>query len=117
MSLARSAISGLLTSIQLLYASGFLFMGATEEQMQLLHEAGITHVSYVLILFSIAFILYLCKHLQPILAHFLTRSQSSTSSCTSTPCTRGPSPPSATTPTFRNPTAGSRPLMTSAAES
>jgi glucan phosphoethanolaminetransferase (alkaline phosphatase superfamily) len=36
-------------------------MGATEEQMQLLHNAGITHVSYVLILYSIAFILFLCK--------------------------------------------------------
>ncbi|PWY85713.1 hypothetical protein BO94DRAFT_535852 [Aspergillus sclerotioniger CBS 115572] len=43
----------------LLYASGFLFMGATEEQMQLLSDAGITHVSYVLILYSIAFILFL----------------------------------------------------------
>ncbi|RJE26019.1 integral membrane protein [Aspergillus sclerotialis] len=43
----------------LLYASGFLFMGATEEQMQLLHDAGITHVSYILILYSIAFILFL----------------------------------------------------------
>ncbi|KAA8643120.1 hypothetical protein EYZ11_005809 [Aspergillus tanneri] len=43
----------------LLYASGFLFMGATEEQMHLLHEAEITHVSYVLILYSIAFILFL----------------------------------------------------------
>lgn len=29
--------------------------------MQLLHDAGITHVSYVLILYSIAFILFLCK--------------------------------------------------------
>lgn len=36
-------------------------MGATEEQMQLLEDAGITHVSYILILFSIAFILFLCK--------------------------------------------------------
>jgi hypothetical protein len=44
----------------LLYASGFLFMGATEEQMQLLNDAGVTHVSYVLILYSIAFILFLC---------------------------------------------------------
>lgn len=43
----------------LLYASGFLFMGATEEQMQLLSDSGITHVSYVLILFSIAFLLFL----------------------------------------------------------
>lgn len=44
----------------LLYASGFLFMGATEEQMQLLSQAGIMHVSYILILYSIAFILFLC---------------------------------------------------------
>ncbi|KAJ5584030.1 Protein YTP1 [Penicillium hispanicum] len=43
----------------LLYASGFLFMGATEEQMKLLSDAGVTHVSYVLILYSIAFILFL----------------------------------------------------------
>ncbi|PVI02722.1 hypothetical protein DM02DRAFT_588950 [Periconia macrospinosa] len=43
----------------LLYASGFLFMGATEEQMQLLSDAHVTHVSYVLILFSIAFLLFL----------------------------------------------------------
>ncbi|KAL1392305.1 integral membrane protein [Phyllosticta capitalensis] len=43
----------------LLYASGFLFMGATEEQMALLSDAHVTHVSYVLILYSIAFLLYL----------------------------------------------------------
>lgn len=45
----------------LLYASGFLFMGATEEQMKLLSDAHVTHVSYVLILYSIAFLLFLCK--------------------------------------------------------
>jgi hypothetical protein len=45
----------------LLYAAGFLFMGATEEQMALLDESGIDHVSYLLILYSIAFLLYLCK--------------------------------------------------------
>lgn len=44
---------------QLLYASGFLFMGATEEQMRFLSEADVTHVSYILILYSIAFLLYL----------------------------------------------------------
>ncbi|PGH10124.1 hypothetical protein AJ80_07575 [Polytolypa hystricis UAMH7299] len=43
----------------LLYASGFLFMGATEEQMVLLDAAGIDHVAYILILYSIAFILFL----------------------------------------------------------
>lgn len=34
-------------------------MGATEEQMELLHEYGVTHVSYILILFSIAFLIFL----------------------------------------------------------
>ncbi|PGH13940.1 hypothetical protein AJ79_03355 [Helicocarpus griseus UAMH5409] len=43
----------------LLYASGFLFMGATEEQMELLSNAGVSHVSYILILYSIAFLLFL----------------------------------------------------------
>ena len=35
-------------------------MGATEEQMQLLSDAHVTHVTYVLILYSIAFLLFLC---------------------------------------------------------
>ncbi|KAF2272293.1 uncharacterized protein EI97DRAFT_437048 [Westerdykella ornata] len=43
----------------LLYASGFLFMGATEEQMKLLSDAHVTHVSYILLLYSIAFVLFL----------------------------------------------------------
>jgi len=43
----------------LLYASGFLFMGATEEQMQLISDAGITHVSYILVLYSFAFLIFL----------------------------------------------------------
>jgi len=45
----------------LLYASGFLFMGATEEQMAALSAANVTHVSYILILYSISFLLFLCK--------------------------------------------------------
>lgn len=45
----------------LLMAGGFMFMGATEEQMQLLSDANVTHVSYVLILLSIAFLLFLCE--------------------------------------------------------
>lgn len=49
----------------LLMAGGFLFMGATEEQMKLLADANVTHVSYVLILFSIAFLLFLCKSTSP----------------------------------------------------
>jgi len=43
----------------LLYASGFLFMGATEEQMQKMSDANITHVSYVLVIYSFAFLLFL----------------------------------------------------------
>ncbi|KAL5121745.1 hypothetical protein ACEQ8H_000432 [Pleosporales sp. CAS-2024a] len=43
----------------LLMAGGFMFMGATEEQMQILHDAHVTHVSYILILFSVAFLLFL----------------------------------------------------------
>ena len=34
-------------------------MGATEEQMQLISDAGITHVSYVLVLYSFAFLAFL----------------------------------------------------------
>ncbi|KAL8656529.1 MAG: hypothetical protein Q9210_000166 [Variospora velana] len=43
----------------LLCASGFLFMGATEEQMALLSNAHVSHVSYILILYSISFLLFL----------------------------------------------------------
>ncbi|MCJ1420796.1 hypothetical protein MMC32_007155 [Xylographa parallela] len=43
----------------LLYASGFLFMGATEEQMAILAENEMSHVSYILVLYSIAFLLFL----------------------------------------------------------
>lgn len=45
----------------LLFAAGFLFMGATEEQMVLLDQSGMDAVSYFMILYSIAFLLYLCK--------------------------------------------------------
>lgn len=34
-------------------------MGATEEQMQLISDAGITHVSYVLVLYSFSFLIFL----------------------------------------------------------
>jgi hypothetical protein len=34
-------------------------MGATEEQMQMISDAGITHVSYVLVLYSFAFLIFL----------------------------------------------------------
>lgn len=42
-------------------ASGFLFMSATEEQMKIIAEAKVSHVSYILIIYSIAFLLFLCK--------------------------------------------------------
>ena len=34
-------------------------MGATEEQMDLLTNAGVSHVSYILLLYSISFLLFL----------------------------------------------------------
>jgi hypothetical protein len=34
-------------------------MGATEEQMQRVSDAGVTHVSYVLVLYSFAFVMFL----------------------------------------------------------
>ncbi|KAK4234397.1 hypothetical protein C8A03DRAFT_18696 [Achaetomium macrosporum] len=43
----------------LMYAAGFLFMGATEEQMALVAGSGIDHVAYILILYSIASLLFL----------------------------------------------------------
>ncbi|KAI6810000.1 hypothetical protein KC332_g13707 [Hortaea werneckii] len=60
----------------LLYASGFLFMGATEEQMQLLSDAGVTHVSYILILYSIAFLLFLFVNMLLHLYSYYTASPS-----------------------------------------
>ncbi|EFX02184.1 integral membrane protein [Grosmannia clavigera kw1407] len=50
-------------SVFLLYASGFLFMGATEEQMLLVSTSGLDHVAYILILYSVAFLLFLFVHL------------------------------------------------------
>ncbi|PHH60996.1 hypothetical protein CDD81_962 [Ophiocordyceps australis] len=42
----------------LLYAAGFLFMGATEEQMNLVDQSSLDHVSYILIIFSLAFLMF-----------------------------------------------------------
>lgn len=42
-----------------MYAAGFLFMGATEEQMNLIASSSMDPVSYILILFSLAFMLFL----------------------------------------------------------
>jgi hypothetical protein len=43
----------------LLFASGFIFMSATEEQLAMISSAEIDHVSYLLVLYSVAFLLYL----------------------------------------------------------
>lgn len=43
----------------LLYASGFIFMSATEEQMALIAAIGMDHVSYLLILYSLSALFYL----------------------------------------------------------
>lgn len=40
-----------------------MFMGATEEQMIFLADHHITHVAYILILFSCAFVLFLCEYI------------------------------------------------------
>ena len=45
----------------LLFASGFIFMAATEEQLALIDSVGIDHISYLLVLYSLAFLLYLRK--------------------------------------------------------
>lgn len=47
-------------------------MGATEEQMDFLAAANVTHVSYILILYSIAFILFLCESNQQFLRSYNT---------------------------------------------
>ncbi|KEZ46630.1 hypothetical protein SAPIO_CDS0455 [Scedosporium apiospermum] len=55
----RQANSFQYIPVFLLYASGFLFMGATEEQMALVETSSMDHVSYILILYSLAFLVFL----------------------------------------------------------
>ena len=43
----------------LLIASGFIFMAATEEQLAFVDGAGVDHISYILLLYSMAFLMYL----------------------------------------------------------
>ena len=43
----------------MLFVSGFLFMGATEEQMHLVALINMDHVSYILIMYSTAFLVFL----------------------------------------------------------
>ncbi|PAV16923.1 integral membrane [Pyrrhoderma noxium] len=42
----------------LLIAAGFLFMSATDEEIQFIHSIDMDHVTYVLLLLSLAFVLY-----------------------------------------------------------
>ncbi|KAI0397072.1 hypothetical protein F5Y17DRAFT_464885 [Xylariaceae sp. FL0594] len=55
----RDANSFQYVPIFLLFASGFLFMGATEEQMDLVSKSSMDHVAYILILYSLAAVLFL----------------------------------------------------------
>ncbi|KAM5356500.1 hypothetical protein ACJ41O_003146 [Fusarium nematophilum] len=69
----RSVNSFQFIPVFLMYAAGFLFMGATEEQMGLVADSSMDHVSYILILFSLASLLFLFVnmliHLWDRLAH------------------------------------------------
>ncbi|KAK1761965.1 protein YTP1 [Phialemonium atrogriseum] len=58
----------------LLYASGFLFMGATEEQMAFIASSSMDHVAYILILYSLAFLVFLFAH---VLIHLYDRAANS----------------------------------------
>lgn len=91
---------------QLLIASGFLFMGATEEQMALLSSKHVTHVSYILLIFSVSFLLFLCKSFPTVIlpALFSDPLQSSICSSTSMPSTPSQSPHSASRETPCGPT-------------
>ncbi|KAF9801266.1 hypothetical protein IEO21_10165 [Rhodonia placenta] len=42
----------------LLVAAGLLFMSATDEELDFIHDLDMDHVTYVLIMFSVAFLLY-----------------------------------------------------------
>ncbi|TFK48450.1 hypothetical protein OE88DRAFT_1684485 [Heliocybe sulcata] len=42
----------------LLVAAGLLFMSATDEELEFVHDNGMDHVTYLMIMFSLAFVLY-----------------------------------------------------------
>ncbi|KAI0047144.1 hypothetical protein FA95DRAFT_1559395 [Auriscalpium vulgare] len=42
----------------LLTSAGLLFMSATDEELEFVHDNGMDHVTYLMIMFSIAFLLY-----------------------------------------------------------
>ncbi|KAF8840401.1 hypothetical protein BDN67DRAFT_968591 [Paxillus ammoniavirescens] len=43
----------------LLVTSGLLFMSATDEELDVVHDSGMDHVTYILVMYSLAFLLYL----------------------------------------------------------
>ena len=49
----------LILPIQLLYTSGIIFMSATEQQIASMAAANVSHVSYILLLYSASFLLFL----------------------------------------------------------
>ncbi|WKT41796.1 protein of unknown function DUF2427 [Fusarium oxysporum f. sp. vasinfectum] len=55
----RTANSFQFVPLFFMYAAGFLFMGATEEQMNLVAGSAMDHVSYILITYSLASIMFL----------------------------------------------------------
>ncbi len=55
-----------------MYAAGFLFMGATEEQMNLVAGSAMDHVSYILITYSLASIMFLFVNMLNLREHNLT---------------------------------------------
>jgi hypothetical protein len=55
----RSANSFQFIPCFLMYAAGFLFMGATEEQMMLVASSSMDHISYILITYSLASLMFL----------------------------------------------------------
>ncbi|KKA30151.1 hypothetical protein TD95_002796 [Thielaviopsis punctulata] len=56
--------------IYLLFIAGFMFMSATEEQMELVENSDMDHISYILITFSLASIMFLFVN---VLIHFYDR--------------------------------------------
>ncbi|KAG1771496.1 hypothetical protein EDD22DRAFT_863362 [Suillus occidentalis] len=54
-----AGISTKINAALLLVASGLLFMSATDEELNAVHEEGMDHVTYVLSMYSIAFLFYL----------------------------------------------------------
>ncbi|ROT34509.1 YTP1 protein [Sodiomyces alkalinus F11] len=64
-----------LIPVFLLYASGLLFMGATEEQMDLVASSSMDHISYILILYSLAFLMFLFVNINITMYDYISNAQ------------------------------------------